>query len=93
VKIAAAVSLLMLNQDDMRKPILEWLKTDQDGLVAMQQLCRVADARKLAFCRDVLEKLASDANPVEYLRRAARRVLDSTGAPATGGLRRQRQAG
>ena len=81
IRIAAAVSLLMLHQDDMQKPILDWLKTDQDGLVAMQQLRRVADARKLAFCRDVLEELASKKNPVEYSQRAARAVLDAAGMP------------
>ena len=75
VRMAATVSLLILGQQDMREPILGWLKSENEALRILEQLPRVKDKDALAFCRPALAELASDKNRNEYVQRAARKVL------------------
>jgi hypothetical protein len=59
VRISAAVSLLILGQEDMPKWILGWLESPggRDQWPMAVELCRVADGGKLQFARKALEQL------------------------------------
>ena len=63
VRMAAAVSLLLLGETDVRKPILDWLQASttwphNDAIV--RQLDRVKEGRLLVFARAAIEQLAAE---------------------------------
>ena len=63
VRMAAAVSLLLLGETDVRKPILDWLRASttwphNDAIV--RQLDRVKEGRLLVFARAAIENLAAE---------------------------------
>jgi HEAT repeat protein len=63
VQMAAAVSLLILDQREVQPRILAWLQSSepwQRSQMALQ-LQRVSDGRRLAFARDVIRKASRDA--------------------------------
>ena len=62
VRMAAAVSLLMLGETDVREPILAWLKSAEKRppRAMVGQLARVKEGRLLVFALAALRKLAED---------------------------------
>ena len=63
VRMAAAVSLLVLGETDVRKPILAWLQGPEKGPI-LPHLARVKEGRLLIFARPALERLSeSDHDP------------------------------
>lgn len=62
VRMAAAVSLLMLGETDVCKPIMTWLESPEkwqsDAII--RELVRVKDGRLLVFARTAIEKVADE---------------------------------
>jgi HEAT repeat protein len=81
VRIAAAVSLLIVGQKEVQKeaqqPILEWLDAAQTGQQSaiLRQLKRVDDTARLAFARSRIAAIAADTTGSEDLRQLARALL------------------
>ena len=78
VRIRAAVSLLLLGQDDARQPIFDWLKSDREWEVrqTLDQLARAKDRGKLAFARPQIEAIAADPAMSDDVRRLAKGLLE-----------------
>ncbi|MCX5683536.1 MAG: HEAT repeat domain-containing protein, partial [Planctomycetota bacterium] len=79
VSIPAAVSLLILDQEVARQPILAWLESanpwQKNHLI--HELGRVTNREQLTFARKAIGACAEDPTLDEYLRKAARKLLDS----------------
>jgi HEAT repeat protein len=74
VRTHAAVSLLILGEDTVEAPILEWLRsTSMSGkYLILRDLGRVRDASRLAFAQEQMAALASDSLQPENMRDLAR---------------------
>ena len=73
VRVAAAVSLLMLGQNDGRQPILDALKSDGWGQ-ALQQLERLGPGQ-CAFAQKEIKVIANDPTKAEEIRDKANSLL------------------
>lgn len=62
MKANAAVSLLILGEEGVRKPVLEWLRapTSWERRVVLEQLTRVRRTGLLEFARRAIEAIADD---------------------------------
>ena len=63
VRMAAAVSLLVLGETDVRKPILAWLQSPEQWPrnAIVRQLAEVNEGRLLVFARAAIERLAQES--------------------------------
>jgi len=81
VRMAAAVSLLLLDQDVVRRPIIEWLSSSdrwqKQGI--LRALVRAASGGKLEFVRPRIEAIAKDESLDRYTRKPAREILRKLG--------------
>jgi HEAT repeat protein len=77
VRMGAAVSLLLLDQEDAQKPILTWLgsKDVNEKYQIVAHLQRIEDNRRLAFARKALEAVAADGTLPAALRQQAQELL------------------
>jgi HEAT repeat protein len=62
VRMAAAASLLMLGEIDVRTPIMNWLKSPEKWrhVAIIRELARAKDGRLLMFARTAIEKVADE---------------------------------
>jgi HEAT repeat protein/predicted negative regulator of RcsB-dependent stress response len=77
VRMAAAVSLLIMGQKEAQPPILEWLDAAQawQRSAILDQLKRVDDAAQLAFAHPKIAAIAADTAESDDLRQLARALL------------------
>jgi HEAT repeat protein len=77
VKVAAAVSLLLLGELAPRGDVLQWLNGPDVGerALALRQLARVKDPARLEFARAAIERIAKDPATRETLAEYARTLL------------------
>lgn len=76
VQISAAVSLLILEQDLARAPLLGWLAGKQwEQRRAVMELSRVTDPSRLDFARDALRAIAEGGTMDREVRSAAKALV------------------
>jgi HEAT repeat protein len=73
VRISAAVSLLLLEQDAARPPVLDWLERGErwEKACTLRELRRVSDRSLLDFAHSVILRCASDTTLDDDARRNA----------------------
>jgi len=78
VRISAAVSLLILGQEDVSKPILAWLESpnSRESWPTARELCRVQDAKKLQFARKALQQLVAEPSNRWYDTQPIRNLVE-----------------
>lgn len=82
VSIPAAVSLLILDREVARQPILAWLESAEPWQKShlIHELGRVTNREQLTFAHKAIAAYAEDPTLDEDLRKAARKLLDSNSA-------------
>jgi len=79
VRMRAAVSLLILEQEVAQRPILEWLSSPNfwEKRKILEQLARVKESEQLSFARKQIEAIAADKTIDVEIKKLAQRLLAS----------------